>query len=206
MSKLRDLSGDVFGRLVVIARAGSNCNGRAIWQCQCACGKTAIVSGNQLLKGHTKSCGCYRQEVTGNARRLHGRSRSDVYRIWKLMRKRCTNPKDKNFARYGGRGIAVCEKWNRSFAEFAADMGPRPSPQHSLDRKDNDGNYEPSNCRWATQKEQTRNTVRSRRISVGGQTKTAIEWAEQIGMKPSTLLQRLRRGWNAEKAVNEAVA
>jgi hypothetical protein len=149
--RIRDLTGQRFGSLVVMECAGVR--GNAQWLCKCDCGNEAIVNGNRLTGGNTTSCGCYRVNITTK----HGMHRSGTYTSWCKMLTRCTNPNDVAYARYGGRGIAVCERWLR-FENFLADMGERP-PGTTIDRKENDGNYEPSNCRWADRATQNRNRV-----------------------------------------------
>lgn len=131
----------------------------------------------------------------------HNMSRTPEHRAWQQMKGRCTNPNRSRSDRYVGRGISVCQRWIHSFENFFADMGPRPSPKHSLDRINNDGNYTPENCKWSTQKEQQNNTSRNRLITFQGQTKSESEWARHIGIRHGTLLQRLRYGWSLEKAL-----
>lgn len=133
----------------------------------------------------------------------HGLSGTSLHNIWCSMRQRCSNPGSEFYAYYGGRGIIVCERWD-DFAVFAADMGERPSPQHSLERKDNDKNYEPSNCRWATMKEQCRNRGNNVVYTYRGQTQCLAAWAEQTGLKYATLYMALRRGKSFENAIDPA--
>lgn len=117
------------------------------------------------------------------------------------MKLRCSNPNTKGYSRYGGRGIQVCDRWRDSFSAFLADMGPRPSPRHSVERRNNDGNYEPDNCYWATDAEQTRNTRQNRNYTYNGRTMCLTDWARESGRPRSTLMQRLERGWTLEQAM-----
>jgi AraC-like DNA-binding protein len=127
-------------------------------------------------------------------------SRTSIYRSWAGMISRCSNPKDKDYADYGGRGIRVCPRWKESFANFGDDMGPKPNGM-SLDRRDNNGNYEPANCRWATRSMQMNNTRRNRHITFNRETLTLTEWARRRGVHPGTLYNRLQHGWEVERAL-----
>ena len=131
----------------------------------------------------------------------HGESYSPEYKAWCAMNARCSNPRDANYPRYGGRGIVVCERWASSFENFHADMGPRP-PGMSLDRKNNDGNYTPRNCRWATARQQNRNYSRNRVLTWKRKTKSMIEWAEETGLPYSTIESRVRLGWPADRVLS----
>jgi len=153
---VKDILGKRFSRLTVIARAGSDNGGSAKWLCKCVCGMKRIIYSHSLVSGKTKSCGCLSKEVTGAMNRSHEMYGTPVWRSWQSMKSRCNNKKLKSYKDYGGRGITFCTRWDK-FENFIADMGPRPSLNYSIDRIDNDGNYEPSNCRWATRQQQTRN-------------------------------------------------
>jgi hypothetical protein len=155
----RDLSGRRFGRLKVIDFAGIK-NQRSLWRCRCDCGNITTVYGSKLSYGSTTSCGCRQLEASGeNGKKnlRHGRWRSPEYYAYHAMKQRCLNPNYHHFKNWGGRGIKVCQRWLDSFEAFFADMGPKPSPHHSLHRRNNNGNYNKANCLWVTAKEQAAN-------------------------------------------------
>jgi hypothetical protein len=156
------LTGVRFGRLIAIRRVNRKKTNRPSWWCICDCRKRVIVDRSGLVTGRTTSCGCYRRELQRKLKTIHGHTPRNIapspeYHSWVSMKQRCFNADGKNYNNYGGRGITVCERWTSSFENFLKDMGSKPSSDHSLDRMNVNGNYEPSNCKWATKKEQKDN-------------------------------------------------
>lgn len=199
LGKFIDLTGQRFGRLVVVALSGQDKHGGTKWLCKCDCGSETVVLGGNLRRNHTTSCGCVHKETIST----HGESKSRLYTIWTLMKRRCYFPSDSRYHRYGGRCIAVCEEWRDSFENFrdwATKNGYRDDL--TIDRIDNNGNYCPGNCRWATRKEQQSNIGTNHLITHNGETLTVSQWAERIGVQPTTLFTRLRRHWSIERALN----
>ena len=193
--------GTSFGRLTVISIAGRSSNNQLKYKCQCLCGQTTIVRKSNLTDGHTKSCGCYRREL-GHIKNLsHGGVGSDAYGIWESIKKRCCNPKSKNWENYGGRGITICDRWKDDYGLFLKDMGERPFKGAQIDRIDNNKGYEPENCRWTTSKNNNRNRRNNTMIEFKGQSRCLAEWAEIMGLKQGTLLNRIRKGWAMEDAM-----
>jgi hypothetical protein len=158
-----DLTGRVFGRLTVEGFAGKDRHHNRLWHCRCACGNSTVVRSRCLLMGSTRGCGCLQREFIRQRNTTHGKSDLPEYQAWADLIQRCTNPNVEYYDCYGGRGISVCSRWLNSFEAFFEDMGSRPSPKHSIDRINNDGNYEPTNCRWATASQQNANKRRPRR-------------------------------------------
>lgn len=211
MTRALQLEGAVFGRLVVLRRAGSvtNRNGKkkAAWECLCSpehggCGATKIVDSASLVRD-TRSCGCLALDVARARLTTHGHNpksgSSPTYKSWSSMLKRCTDPNAGSFRYYGGRGIEVCARW-RTFENFLADMGERPRGT-SIDRIDNNGNYEPGNCRWATARQQARNSRKAHEIECGGERLCLTEWQERTGVHAATIRSRLKRGMSVESAL-----
>lgn len=185
------------GRLTLVGRVSSD--GRARWHTRCDCGGTKDVRADHLQTARIRSCGCFHDESarTHTVKHGHRRSRTGVtsaeYVTWTNIISRCADVDDVD---YGGRGITVCARWRASFEAFFADMGPRP-PKHSIDRSDVNGNYEPSNCRWATATQQARNTRLRKEIVVDGISRSLAEWAEHLGVDKRSLASRFAMGWTA---------
>ena len=196
-----DLSRKVFGKLTVIRFASIHQNpggsGRYFWHCQCECGNEVEVDGCCLRRGSAQHCGCV------GAPTKHGLAEHYIYQLWLAIKQRCYNPKSKCFDRYGGRGITMCERWLESAANFYEDMGDRPTPQHTIERVDNDKGYEPGNCVWATRAEQNENTSQTRLLTFNGETMSVGKWARKLGIRRKTITGRLDRlGWPVERALS----
>ena len=177
--------------------------GKGYWKTVCACGRPGEVKSNSLATGQSKSCGCLAREMLSTAKKRHGATNSIEYGIWIGIRTRCYNKTCPGYFRYGGRGITVCDRWSL-FENFLADMGPRPSGQHKIERLDNDGPYSPENCKWATPTEQARNRSTNRILTLNGESRTLAEWAERLGVNQGLLRQRLNAyGWSVERALTE---
>lgn len=207
MSILINLIGKQFGLLVVIRRMDNDKLGNSRWLCRCNCkdGKEIIVSGQHLKNGHTKSCGCLRKEKTRQRFMKHGYSSSKIYSVWKEIIQRCTNPNHKRWKDYGGRGIKVCERWLK-FENFLEDMGENWKLGLTIERKNNKKGYYKENCKWATSKEQNRNSRNNRLETYKGKTQCLAAWAEEYDIIYNTLWDRLYRyGWSIEKALTTPV-
>lgn len=190
--------GEVHGQLTCV-NVGTPGRDRRI-QVRCTCGTELSVRMSNWRNGGTSSCGCSRLENPSH--RTHGQSKSPEWQSWKHAKSRCTNIKADPHGRYVRRGIAMCNRWFNSFEAFLADMGPRPSSKHTLDRfPDNDGDYEPGNCRWATRAEQARNTCSNVLVSVHGEVVCVAEACRRLGLPPAAVYTRLHLGWPVEKAV-----
>lgn len=196
MTKLIDMIGQRFGRLLVIRRNGrsSRC---ARWDCMCDCGNTKNIDGGELRRGAVRSCGCLHVELTSIREKRHGMSHTPTYRTWVDMIRRCTDPRRNNYADYGGRGICVCERW-RVFDNFLEDMRIRPDG-YSLDRIDNDKGYNPENCRWATLVQQNNNTRSNRHVIFNGKSVTLAEAARLSGISYIVLKNRVRSNWSNDR-------
>ena len=197
-TKLKDLTGKSFGRLTVLERA-ANAGAHVRWSCRCECGNAKVVQGASLRSGATKSCGCLSREIAAARARTHGLTHLAEHSTWYGMLTRCRNPKSTNYANYGGRGITVCQHWEK-FEPFLEDMGPKPTPQHSIERRDNNLGYSKENCYWATRNEQNHNKRNNKRIYFHGITMTLAEWAKHLGVSRQTIASRLKVGWSLGKA------
>lgn len=211
VERAEDLSNKKFGRLRVIERAENRVtkggNTKVMWKCQCDCGKSVIVSASDLKSGDTRSCGCFHKELLSSMAKTHGLSKSKIRTVWRNMIARCENPKCSAYKNYGGRGITVCQEWHdlETFAKWAFENGYDENAGHkecTIERKDVNGNYEPSNCVWVSMKEQSRNRRNNNIIEYNGEKKTIAEWAEVVGITYSGLRNRIyERGWSIEKAI-----
>lgn len=193
--------GERYGRLLIIKLLP---NGKIL--CRCDCGNTQMMERSNIRSGATRSCGCLRNEISARRLKTHGETlhgyRSREFRTWEAMIARCTNPKDSNWPRYGGRGITVHPAWRDSFEVFLRDAGRRPSPRHSLDRyPNNNGNYEPGNVRWALPKDQARNMRSNRILEIDGVKRCVADWAEISGINAHCIDERLRHGRSPKDAV-----
>lgn len=195
MPNVIDLSGQRFGRLTVIKRVENGNGGRARWLCRCDCGNEKTVLSGNLRSGDIQSCGCLWKELTSARSTRHGLHHTRLYSIWIGMIHRCTDEKHIYYKHYGGRGIKVCSEWLNSVTAFYDwAMGNGYSDELTIDRIDPDGDYEPSNCRWATAKVQASNKRKTIRLEINGETKTMDEWSKTTGVKYATIYARYKRG------------
>lgn len=197
-----DLAGQTFGLLTVHARAGSK-GRQAHWLCHCQCGGMITTAGSSLRGGYTRSCGCLVPISNRRLRRTHGMAESAEYRTWRHIKERCGNPANRDYKNYGARGIAVCGRWMESFANFYADMGPRPTARHTIERLNNDGPYAPDNCAWKPRAEQNANRRNTRQLTHAGATRTVQEWARLMGVDWKLIDGRLRYGWPVARAITD---
>jgi hypothetical protein len=211
--KFEDLTGQVFGQLTVISFSGTESKpygNLRWWSCRCSCGNMTDVITTHLKRGAVVSCGCWRKKIAVMFLTKHGSCTSKgptpEYTIWTGMLSRTTCTTNQRYPDYGGRGIRVCKRWRRSFQNFLNDMGPRPSPKHSIDRINNSKGYSPENCRWVTRDIQARNTRVNVRLTFRGETKCVAEWAETMGMPRALIYSRVGKlGWDAERALTAPI-
>ncbi len=200
-----DLVGLKFGRLTVTGflgtlPTGTKAGNRPCYLCLCECGNEVKAWKGQLVRGLKRSCGCLFKEVLDQRNTTHGKSKSKEFKIWQGVISRCELKKATGYNRYGGAGIEVCPEWRRSFEAFLSDMGPAPTRDHSLDRIDNTKGYSKENCRWATWKQQSYNSKRTRLITLEGVTANLSDWGRASGVN-SVIGDRLKRGWAVERAI-----
>lgn len=200
----KDLTGKKFGFLTGLKYIGKNDSGWSIWAFACDCGSVVERLGTLVVTGNTKSCGCLKSEN----RKTHGLSETPEYSSYRNMLRRCTDPKNIMFPRYGGRGIAVCERWlgTSGVINFLSDMGCKPTKAHTLERKDNNAGYSPDNCIWATKHDQAQNRSTTNLVTVDGETKSQSAWDACKGFSVNIVGDRIRRGWSPEDAVRMPVA
>lgn len=202
MKVAEDLSGRKFLWFAVVSRLpDKNKFNQIQWLCWCKCGNTFHATGSALRNGDRSSCGCMRNKI----RITHGKTNTLEYKTWQGIMQRCYNNKSTGYENYGARGIVVCDRWLRSFENFFEDMGPKPTLRHSIERRDNDGNYEPGNCIWALPIEQLNNKRNNAVYLYKGERKTLSQLAVETGIKRATLAVRLQRGATIEEAVTKKV-
>jgi len=199
----RDMSGERHGNLIVQEQAPHIPYRKVKWVCLCDCGRTTTVDGFDLRSGHTKSCGCLIGKSASQRFKKHGRSRTPEYECWLQMKRRCLEPHRDDYPNYGGRGITVCDRWMVEFDNFYTDMGPRPSRHHSIERCDNDADYSPENCRWATNDEQANNKRTTRYVEYRGERISLANACRRAGKSHRyfVVYQRLRNGMDLESAL-----
>jgi hypothetical protein len=198
MGKRIDITGKQFGRWHVVTQAEHKLYGKPAWECVCECGNVGVVAGSSLRTGESKSCGCLMREVAAEnlrtAATTHGMHGTPMYYRWLSIKLRCFHKSHYAYPRYGGRGITMCERWRSSFTDFYADIGDPPSDAYSLDRIDNNGNYEPGNVRWATKREQANNRRNNVKHTYDGETHTLAEWGRKLGITPEAVTYRIKNG------------
>lgn len=203
--KKRNLIGRRFGALVVVrqaSKASKKARRNIGWLCKCDCGQEVVVTSDWLLLGRKKACAVNGHFWSSIISKFNGLTTKYPleHNSWQSMHERCNNPKKRNYKNYGGRGITVCERW-LDFSKFMDDMGPKPTPQHTIERKEVNGNYEPWNCRWATRKEQACNTTRTVYIEYQGKRMTLVALIEELGLKRGVVYGRLKLGWPLDAAL-----
>jgi hypothetical protein len=200
-----NLIGERFGRLVVKRSCGKDRKRNVLWFCRCDCGGFVRAPAYNLRKGTTQSCGCLQRELVAARLTTHGNSKigklTGEYQSWSNAKQRCTNPKREVWHRYGGRGITMCDHWLNSFASFLADMGKKPSPRHTLERRDNNKGYEPGNCLWALLRVQCRNRSTNVWVEHDGRRMIMADWAQEIGLSPVRFRYYLKRGLSVAEII-----
>lgn len=192
--------GSVYNFLTVIEKVEDKKQKHSLWRCSCVCGKNTMCRKSQLATGVKKSCGCKANELIAQSRRTHGKSDSQEWKSWRAIRQRCLNANSKDYARYGGKGITLCDRW-MAFENFYEDMGDAPGPEYTVDRIDGTKGYSPDNCRWATPIEQAQNKRSNRVLLFNGELKCVAEWERVLGFPKDLILDRISRGWDVEEAL-----
>lgn len=209
MGKIKDLIGNKFCKLTVMSVSDKKSTSRGTrYTCKCDCGNTVDVRSSNLSNGHTRSCGCLQVQVISNIcknRITHGLINTSEYGVWNKMKQRCINSNNPAYKNYGGRGITVCNRWLNSFEDFYKDMGPRPSENHTIDRMNNNGNYEPENCYWATWIQQANNRRNNRIVFYNNTKYTIAQLSRKYNINSNLLNSRLYLGWSVEDAIKTAV-
>ena len=211
--KTVDISNKKFGKLLAVKRC-TNMSGKTAWECKCDCGNITFVTTSNLTCNRIRSCGCLKIKQLLERSTTHNQRHTVLYSVWRGLRQRCNNPKHASYHNYGGRGITVCEEWDKSFQAFydwsyangySTENQKDEKLKLTIDRIDNNGNYEPSNCRWVDRKTQTRNMRTTRFITFNGQNKSVSEWCEIYGIKLQTFNTRIRNGWTIEEALTKPI-
>ena len=206
MPKIYRLEGQRFGRWTVIEQCGVDHRGEKMYRCQCDCGNISVVRSSNLRDGRSSSCGCFANELVSKRSKTHGMTDTRLFRIWSGIKRRCFTTTDYHYKWYGARGISMCDEWKNSFQIFynwAISNGYREDL--SIDRVDNNGNYEPSNCRWITHAEQMRNQGKNIMLTYNGKTLCAMDWSKETGMSDATIRWRKKHGWSDERTLTESI-
>lgn len=204
----KDITGQRFGRLTAIGPVGKNKKG-VVWLCRCDCGNTVTPLTNHLASGNTKSCGCLQKEIAVRRNTTHGMTKHPIHQIWISIIQRCANPKDRSYANYGGRGIAICDEWRhnfKTFHDYVSQLSHCGEEGYTLDRINNSLGYSPGNLRFATRVEQNRNQRKNVMITHNGKTQCLAAWATELDVSRATLNARLRRGWSIERALTTPIS
>lgn len=204
--KAKDITGQIFERLTVLGPVGKSSNRQILWLCHCICGKQTVTTRGNLIYGHTKSCGCKNIDAIIKRSKTHGMSKSPLYKTWNRIIERCTNSNHEHFSYYGGRGIKVHETWLTAFQMFYNHVSKLPYFErngYTLDRINNDGDYEPGNVRWATKNQQARNKRTNHIYTYKGKSQCLATWAEEYNLTYPTLKGRLKLGWNIHDALTK---
>lgn len=205
MAEFIDLTNRKFNMLTVKERVSNSKQGKARWKCLCKCGNYCIVESSKLLNETTKSCGCYRKSRIGDESRKHGKTRTKIYKTWCHIKQRCFDKNDTRYNDWGGRGITICDEWKddfQAFCDYVSKLENFGKVGYSIDRINNDGNYEPGNVRWVTKIVQNNNTRRNHYLTYNGKTQTIAQWAEELGINPYMVYSRINKyHWSVKDAL-----